>query len=593
MTNKSKKIKTEWDLGVFYKSPKDPKIEKDLLQIEVECLNFEKKYRNKTDYLKNENALFKALSDYEKLYAFLDGAKPVLYYFFLNCLDSRDDKISAALNKASLRLTSASNKVLFFELNLGKIDKKIKNQFLKNKKLSGYKHFLCKIFKNSAYDLTEPEEKILNLKSLPGRRLWIQGVEKLLNSQIVKFQGKNIPINEAMGLFSNLPTKDRRTLHFEITKILEEMGHFAESEINAVYLDKKIDDELRGFKEPYHRTVLSYENDLKTVENLIRTVTKNFKISQRFYKLKAKLLKVSYLEYADRAAGVGVIKTKFEFDGSLQILRSGFSKIGQKYLNILDRMLENGQVDVFPKTGKHGGGFCLHSIDNPTFVLLNYVDNMNSIKIFAHEMGHAIHSEMSKNQRPIYQNYTSSVAEVASTLFENFLFDEIFDKLSEKEKVVALHNRINDSIGTIFRQIACFNFELDLHGQIRSKGSLSKEEIAGLHNKNMAAYMGKIAKFKEEDGYFFVAWPHIRNFFYVYSYAYGELISNAIYARIKKDPKYMNDVDKFLSAGSSMSPEEIFKMIGIDTAKAGFWQEGLKKIEDDIILLEKLTKKYK
>jgi oligoendopeptidase F len=133
-----------------------------------------------------------------------------------------------------------------------------------------------------------------------------------------------------------------------------------------------------------------------------------------------------------------------------------------------------------------------------------------------------------------------------------------------------------------------FNFELEMHTLIREKGAISKEEFALLHNKHMESYLGPLFNLKELDGYFFVSWPHLRYFFYVYSYAYGELISSALYQKYKEDKNYIRQIEKFLSAGGSKSPEEIFKAIGIDTSKPSFFEQGLKNVEDDIRKLEKL-----
>jgi oligoendopeptidase F len=226
-------------------------------------------------------------------------------------------------------------------------------------------------------------------------------------------------------------------------------------------------------------------------------------------------------------------------------------------------------------------------------VMLNHTEDIQAVSTMAHEMGHAFHSELSKSQSPIYQDYTISVAEVASTLFENFAFEEMLGKLSEKEKVIALHNQINDDVSTIFRQIACFNFELELHKTIREKGSIPKEEIAKMLNKHMKSYLGPIMKLTDNDGYFFVKWSHIRNFFYVYSYAYGQIISKALYARYKEDKSFLSKIEQFLSAGGSKSPEQIFKDIGIDVSKPEFFEAGLKQVEADIKLLEQLAKKAK
>jgi len=171
------------------------------------------------------------------------------------------------------------------------------------------------------------------------------------------------------------------------------------------------------------------------------------------------------------------------------------------------------------------------------------------------------------------------------------VFEQIFGKLSDQEKIVALHNRINDDMQTIFRQIACFNFENELHKTIRQKGGMSKEEIATLMNKHMSSYLGPIVKMKDLDGNYFVQWGHIRKFFYVYSYAFGQLISKALYAKYKQDKNFIKKINQFLSAGGSNTPENIFKSIGIDVTKPDFWTEGLKTINDNISRLEKLAQK--
>jgi oligoendopeptidase F len=345
---------------------------------------------------------------------------------------------------------------------------------------------------------------------------------------------------------------------------------------------------LRGFKHSYSATILGYQNDEESIINFVNTVTKHFDISHRFYRLKAKLLKLKKLEYADRAANVGKVSIKPTFPESLGLLRNAFEKADPKFREILDDYIQNGQIDVYPKKGKRGGAYCSGDINMPTFVLLNHIDSLDAYKTFAHEMGHAIHTELSKSQPVLYQNYTISVAEVASTFFENIAFEEIFPRLSKKEQTIALHDRLNDAISTIFRQVAVFNFELEMHTLIREKGAISKEEFALLHNKHMKSYLGPLFNLKELDGYFFVSWPHLRYFFYVYSYAYGELISSALYKKYKEDKNYIHQIEKFLSAGGSKSPEEIFKAIGIDTSKPGFFEQGLKNVEDDIRKLEKL-----
>jgi oligoendopeptidase F len=143
------------------------------------------------------------------------------------------------------------------------------------------------------------------------------------------------------------------------------------------------------------------------------------------------------------------------------------------------------------------------------------------------------------------------------------------------------------------RQIACYNFELDLHKAVREKGYADHAEIAEIHNRNMKAYLGPTFKMNPDDGYFFVQWGHIRRFFYVYSYAYGMLVSKAMVRRYKQDPAFWKSIEQFLSSGGKDSPEAILREIGIDVSSPEFWKEGIQEIADDIALLDKLTRKMK
>ncbi len=585
-----KEIKKEWNLKLLYKNDKDPNIDKDFLIFEKAVDSFEKKYKNNEDYLKNSESLFRACEDYERLSFMPEYLKPFFYFQLKRDVDSTNKFLNAKATEYQQKLNSISNRFLFFTLKIGKISKENQLRFLNDKKLSKYNYFLKKIFEESKYDLSESEEKIINLYSLPARTMWVDGISKISNETLVDFEKQKIPIAEAMGMFSNLKTKQRRSLYDSINKKLKEIAPFSESEINAICTVKKISDDLRGFENPYQSTIRSYENEESVVENLVDIVTKNFKISHRFYKVKAKLLKEKTLEYADRSASVGVINKNFSFEESVKIVMDSFGKVDKKYADIFSSYLKNGQIDVYPKKGKSGGAYCWGIFSLPKYVLLNHTGVYNSVLTLGHEMGHAIHSELSENQPPIYADYTISVAETASTLFENFVFDEIYEKLTEKEKIIALHNRINDNIATIFRQIACFNFEKELHETIRKNSFCSKEEIAKIMNKHMKNYLGPLFKMKDDDGYFFVNWSHIRRYFYVYSYAYGCLISNALYYEYKKDKNFKNKIEEFLKAGGSKSPEDIFGDIGINIRDPKFFENGIKSIEEDIKRLEKLVK---
>lgn len=585
------KYKTEWNLKLLYKSENDPQIEKDIIKAEKIYEAFAKKYKKITDFTKNEHALFHALTEYETLFAMPELVKPIRYFGFVKHLNSDDRVAQARLNIYINRLTKAYNKIVFFKLNIGLIPKDKQRVFLKSKRLNHFHYFLKQVFMRAEHQLSEPEEKILNELSLPAQTLWVQGQQKLLNKQTVPHRGKHIPLSETKTLLPALPRKERLAMYANITNVLKNISHFAESELNALFTKKKITDGLRGFKKPYSATIVNYQNDEESIIKFVDIVTKHFHISHRFYKLKAKLLGLKKLEYADISARIGTLSRSFSFPESVNLFKIGLAEIDPKYTQILDRYLANGQIDVYPKKGKEGGAFCYSEVNIPTFILLNHTDtNIRSFKTLSHEMGHAFHGELSSIQTPLYQDYTTSVAEVASTFFENIGFDKLFESVSKKEKIILLHDRISDAIETVFMQVAAFNYELDLHETLRKQGALTSDEFADLYVKNFNKLLGPTFNSHRDNGYRFVAWPHLRYFFYVYSYAYGYLISNALYRKFKKDKSYIKEIEKFLSAGGSKSPEDIFKDIGIDTSKPEFFVQGLKQIEDDIQKLERLVK---
>ncbi|MDE2188817.1 MAG: hypothetical protein KGJ35_03800, partial [Patescibacteria group bacterium] len=206
----------------------------------------------------------------------------------------------------------------------------------------------------------------------------------------------------------------------------------------------------------------------------------------------------------------------------------------------------------------------------------------------AHEMGHAIHGFLSEKQGPIYCDYSMSLAETASTLFEQIAFEAVFEKLSDKEKIVALEQKINEEMRTIFNQVAGFKFEKDIHDGVRAKGYLSSAELAALQAKNMSDFLGPAVRVTTDNSYTFVGWIHLRLFFYMYTYAYGLLVSKALLHKYRADKSFWTKIEQFLSAGGNDSPENILKSIGIDVTKPDFWREGILEIERDIEKLEQL-----
>lgn len=584
------KIKDTWDLtNLYYTSEKDPQIEKDLVMAERAYAAFAKKYRNK-DFTSTAKKLRAALDESTALGEMPAARTPAYYFSFRTVLDAHDTVAQKQLSLIDNRLTKAGNQILFFGLALAKIPKTLQKQYLKDQTLAVYHYDLEQTFKNAKHLLTEPEEKILNLKSDVSRGMWINGTDKILSKRSVVYKGETIPLNAAIDRVNTVSTKERPKLWKLCTDQFRDLAEIAENEINAVVTNKKINDELRGYKTPYEATIAGYENNEKSVLALVEAIsTKGFALSRKYYKLKAKQVGVKTLPYANRSDDVGK-GISLSYEDAVTICRETFYEMDEQYGAIFDTMLENGQIDVYPKPGKSGGAFCAHATNIPTFVMLNQVDSTRSFTTLAHEMGHAIHSERSKIQPSIYDDYSTTTAETASTLFEGIAQQKLIDALPASQKLNMLNQRIGEAIATICRQIAFFNFEKELHETIRTEGAMTWQEMAKLFQKHVQAYMGPAVEVTEEDGLSFVYVGHFRNFFYVYTYAYGELMSNIMTQKYNENPDFVEKIDKFLCAGGSDTVENIFKSIGINANKTETFLESLKTLEQDIKEFEKLTK---
>ena len=591
-------MQSKWNLKPLYNADTDPKIAKDRKRLHLEAYKFINKWKNRADYLQNPKTLKLALDEYEDWARNFGSSGSEGYYLSLRTAqDEIYPKLKALENKLNDFSTKIANDIQFFELKIAKIDPKLQSKFLKSPELKEYKHFFERLFSQSKHLLTEPEEKILNLKSQTAYSNWIKMTssfitkeERIVLDEKLKKSKKNF--SELMSLLSSTNKKVRDKAAKAVNEIFEKHSDVAENELNSILQDHKINDELRKFSRPDSARILSDDMESDTVDALLTAVTNKFDTAKRFYKLKAKLLKTNKLKYHERNVPIGKITKKYTFNESIKIINEAFIKLDPEFSQILQIFVKNGQIDVFPQKGKTGGAFCAHNtIPQPTYILLNHDDKFNDVLTFAHELGHGINNELiKKKQNELNFGTPLSTAEVASTFMEDFVIQELMQNVDNETRLAIIMNKLNDDISTIYRQIACYNFEKDLHTEFRKKGYLPKEEIGRLFTKHMSTYMGDYVEQSKGSQNWWIYWSHIRRFFYVYSYSSGLLISKSLQNSVKKDVKFIKEVKEFLSAGLSDSPKNIFAKLGIDITDKKFWLKGLKEVDELLNEAENLAK---
>ncbi|MEK6856327.1 MAG: M3 family oligoendopeptidase [Nanoarchaeota archaeon] len=596
--------KKEWDLSCMFSGVDAPEIELSRNKIKKKVDSFVSKWKENDRYLSDPEVLKEALDEYDALDIIGpgggDGAGTLdsFYFWLMSQKDQNNSDIKARYGKSIEFGNSLFNSIRFFRLNLAKINKDVQDKFLKSPNLEKYRHFIERCFVESKYMLSVDEENILTLKQIPAYEQWDKMLSGLLSKEERKVfdeSGNLVDRNfsEILGLLTNVNKKIRDSAAKELNDILKKYEDVAEAEINAILTNKKIDDDLRNVDRPDRLRHVSDDIESEIVDVLIEAVEKRFDISKRYYKLKARLLGVEKLEYHERSVPYGSDNRKYSYENSIEIVRKVFFDLDEEFLEIFNRFIKEGKVDVFPKKGKRAGAFCTDSLKyQSTYVMLNHTDELNDVKTIAHEFGHAINSELMKKKcTSLDCGMVLATAEVASTFMEDFVFQILMKEANEEEKLSLLISKLNDDISSVIRQIAAYKFEQDLHSEFRKKGYLSKTEIGELFTKNMFAYMGDFVEKSEGCENWWIFWHHFRVPFYVYSYASGLLISKTMQSKVKENKKFIENVKEFLSSGMSESPKRIFAKMGIDIEKESFWDSGLNEIEELLIETEDLAKK--
>lgn len=576
-----------WNLKELFDNDNDPGIEAEKRRIEEKSCHFINRWKDRTDYLEDPAILKQALDEYESWERECGTDGDWGYYVWLR---TQQDQNDPALKAASGQLENFSRKIRndiqFFTLRIAKIPPEKQEEFLRTRGLLEYRHFLRRIFAEAKYMLSEPEEKILNMKSSTSYSNWVKLTSGFLakedGSVLLEDGSKGMKnISEMLSLLDSKNGKVRNSSAKALNIIFSRYAEIAEAELNSVLENRQTDDELRGIPRPDLSRHISDDIESDIVDSLIDTVSSRFSIAHRFYEMKAKLLGRKKLKYHERNAEYGDIMRKYPYNTSLRLIDRVFRQLDPEFSGILSMFIEKGHFDVYPRKGKGSGAFCAHHlISQPTYIMLNHTDKLNDVLTLAHELGHGINNELvRKKQNALHFGTSTATAEVASTFMEDFVLQEILRRADDELRLAILVKKINDDVSTIFRQVACYRFEKDLHHDFRAKGYLSKEEIGSLFRKHMISYMGPFVEQTAGSENWWVYWSHIRYFFYVYSYAGGLLISKALQHSVKENPFFISKVKEFLSAGLSDSPRNIFRKLGIDIGNAAFWHKGLDEVE--------------
>ena len=587
-------MNTQWNLQLLLSSEDPEYIDQLKKQVANAWEQFIQKWETNTEYLTNPDVLKLALDEYSKLSEEFGLDLGLGFYLELkDALKQGNPEVKANINKIDEFTTNLSNQIQFFQIRISKIDESKQKAFLENPILNEYKHFLERLFQESKHLLTEDQEKVVALLSKPAKYNWSQMVESFIanDTEKVLTEEGNIEKRPVSLIGPMLDTKNkavRDSAYKALLKIRERWAPLAENEINSILEYKRNSDLLRGFQTSESSRHLADDIDSDVVNAMVESVTAKFNIIQDYFKFKADYLGKKKLKAHEALLGIEYLDDKidssnikeFTLEEAVNLVGEVMKNLDPEFEQIYNKFFEESRVDVYPAKGKMNGAFCA-SVGKkmPVYILLNFTGKMQDCLTLAHEMGHGINDELMRIQNELNYGTVLSTAEVASTFMEDFVWQKIYKESSDEQKFILLMQKIEDDIATIFMQVACYTFEIKLHASFKEKGYLSKEQISEIFLAAFAPLYGSIIDF-EPTKFKWVSWPHIRTYFYVYSYASGLLISKSLQNSVKNNPEYINKVKEFLRAGTSKSPKDIFLNLGIDITKKEFWDKGLNEVED-------------
>ncbi len=584
----TKSLLPEWNLSEFYSGLDDPKIESDINKTSDLIQSFTNKYKGK---ISSEDCtptlLSEAFRDYKEIIEL--SYDYGVYASLLHSKNSNDEKIGAFYQRVNEIGAKHSADILWFSLERKQWSEKKAQEMLSSQELEGFHHFLKLERLLVPYVLSEKEERLLDLFSPVGSEAFVRFYDEL-NSGIeyrleVDGEEKVLNSSEIGKILSFHP--DRKTRE-KAAKVLTEQ--FENNKLpytfvlNTLLLDSKISDEIRGFQYPQHATFLSYEVEPKTVESLVSAVTNRYSVVERFYKAKAKILKLDILHEWDRYTPVYFSKDKkFTWEEAKETVLSAFYEFDETFANTAKKFFDEGWIDANISKGKRSGAFCMGGL--PTrhpFILLNFAGEFNDVLTLAHELGHGVHSYLSRNQSFLEHDSSTAIAEIASIFSESLVFDYLQKDISSEEvRINLLAERLQGSFATVFRQIAFYVFESEVHNHRRELGELTTQEFNNYYQGNLQKMFGNGLELTEGHKYWWGQISHFYHFnFYVFTYAFGELLTNSLYSRYKKEGKaFVSSYLNALSLGGSKNPYEITKEMGVDINKTELWEEGLDLLE--------------
>jgi oligoendopeptidase F len=588
-----------WDLADLYANVDDPNIGRDLDTALKRAQAFESAYRGKIDVPggPSADALLAAVSELEGLFEVMD--KPIIYAGLLHAAKTDDPKHGALLARTREQRTIINKHLIFFDLEWVKVADDDARRLLAESSLARYRHYLEQKRAWRPHYLSEPEEKILEEKTITGRAAFVRLFDETVAS--LRFPFAHAGRMEALSLQqinAHLYDADRGVRQAAadgLTHGLRDNAHLLTYLMNTLVLDHRSDCNLRHFDNPMGPRHLANEISPSVVDALMTAAERYHGTVQRYYRLKAQLLKLDQLYDYDRYAPLSSDMPACDWPTAQEIVHESYEAFSPRAGTIIREFFDKNWIDAELRDGKRGGAFSSSTVPSVhPYILMNFTDKLRDVMTLAHELGHGLHQYLSRGVGYLQCDTPLTTAEMASVFGEMLTFQRLQQRYPEpRVRLAMLCSKIEDSFATVFRQVVLTRFEQALHQARNERGELTTEQINELWLAANRPMHGEVVRLTDGYGWW---WAYIGHFvhvpFYCYAYAFGELLVLALVQKYKQEgaafvPRYLD----LLSAGGSDAPHVLLGKLGVDVNDPAFWELGLRLLDGMVSEAEELARR--
>jgi len=579
----------EWDLSDLYPATDSPELTRDMAWLESECADFAATYEGKLAAL-DAAGLLTAVKRYEEIDVI---AGRIMSFAGLRYYQATTDSDRAKfMADCQDKITNFTTPLVFYGLEFNRLDDAhLAGLLAANADLARYKPVFDRMRAMRPHQLSDELEKFLHDQSSVGSAAWNRLFDETMAGLEFTVDGETLSLESTLNLLTEHDRSKREAATHALAEVFRDNIKIFSRVHNTLAKEKEIEDRWRKMPTPQTGRHLSNHVEAEVVDALRNAVVAAYpRLSHRYYALKAKWLGLERMQTWDRNAPLPMeIDKTVGWDEATETVMSAYADFDPKMAEIAKPFFTDGWIDAAVKPGKAPGAFA-HPTVTPVhpYVMLNYLGKPRDVMTLAHELGHGVHQVLAAEQGELLSSTPLTLAETASVFGEMLTFRKMLEGAqTQQERKVLLANKVEDMINTVVRQIAFYDFECKLHAA-RAEGELTPDDINALWMSVQAQSLGPVFDFA--DGYetFWAYIPHfVHSPFYVYAYAFGDGLVNALYAVYEEgDPDFREKYFDMLRAGGSKHHKELLAPFGLDASDPKFWDKGLSMISGMIDELE-------